>query len=194
MRWLFIIVLFGCICAAQERDRKFDQVFGIELFTYDYDGLAPREIRYSIDTLEANEIYKRAEFALEFGSAIIVDERHKLVKKKNGKSFLVKGRRERVFCNKGLFGEVCLDGKYEIYFEFYDGGYLIRPMVFKRAGNLSQSVWIKVPFKGPANFYKKDGSLKKQCPDCPKVVESILNRVGHWTYRFVIGGPIPEQE
>ena len=194
MRWLYVLALFGCIGFAQEKGQKFDHVFGIELFTYDYEGLAPREIRYTLDTLNAGEMYKRAEFALEWGSHLIVDEKNKLVKKKEGQSFLLKGRRDRVFCNKSMFGRVCLDAKYEIYFEFYDGGYLIRPMVFKRAGNLNQSVWIKVPFEGPANFYRKDGSLKKQCPDCPEVVESILNRVAHWTYRFVIGGPVPEQQ
>jgi hypothetical protein len=170
---------------AQNQDRRFDPQLGIELFRYDYRGLSPTEIHYQVDSLSASQIYKRAQFALEFGSDILVDVENRILKKIENKSFILKGLRYDVFCGEGLFGNLCMDAKYEIYFEFYDGGYLVKPIKIKRGANFNNTVWQNIPFKGPANFYRKDGTLKKQCVNCPLAIENILQRVVTWTYRTV---------
>lgn len=186
MNKLFLFLfLFSFLGIAQNQDRKFDPNLGIELFRYNYGGLFPKEIHYQVDSLSASQIYKQTQFALEFGSVIYDDDKNKLTKKMENKSFILKGRRYYVFCSEGLFGNLCLDAKYEIYFEFYDGGFLIKPIKIKRGANLNNTVWVNIPFKGPANFYRKDGTLKKQCVNCPEAIENILQRVVTLTYGIV---------
>lgn len=192
MRLFIFFLFFSLSLIGQDQDPKYDSHLGIELFRYNYHGLYPREIHYQIDSLSADEIYKTVQYALVFGSDLLVDEKNQIAKKIVNKSFILKGRRKSVFCGEGLFGGICLDAKYEIYFEFYDGGFLVRPIKFRRGGNINNTVWTNIPFKGPANFFKKDGTLKKQCINCPEAIENILDRVVTWTYRFVTKVEIPE--
>lgn len=192
MKLFLLIILLSLPRISQCQDQKIDPHLGIELFRYDYQGLYPKEINYKVDSLSAAEIYERVQFALEFGSDILVDVKNKLSKRIKNKSFVLKGYRYYVFCSKGLFGDICLDGKYEIYFEFYDEGFLIRPIKFSRGANLNNTVWTKIKLNGPANFYKKDGTLKKQFLTYPEVVENILERVVTWTYRMATKVKVPE--
>lgn len=183
-RLILLCMLFSLAGIAQEQEQKFDPHLGIELFRYDDQGLHPKKINYQIDSLSAAELYKKVKFAFEFGSDLIVDEKNKLAQNVRNTSFILKGRRYFVFCSEGLFGALCLDAKYDIEFVFYDGGFSIEPLKFKRGANANNTVWTNIPFDRRANFYKKDGTLKKQCTNCPEGIENILERVVVWSYGF----------
>ena len=192
IRLFLLCMLFCSVGVAQDLEQKFDLKYGIELFRYDDQGLHPKKIHYQIDSLSAAELYNKVKFAFEFGSDLIVDEKNKLTKKVKNTSFILKGRRYFVFCSEGLFGTLCLDAKYDIEFVFYDGGFSIEPLKFKRGANADNSVWTNVPFDGRANYYKKDGTLKKQCTNCPEGIENILDRVVVWGYGFALNVEPPD--
>jgi hypothetical protein len=151
-------------------------------FKYDYSGLSPKEIVFQTDSLQIENLYNELLRSLLESNSNFRDEIIKIKDREPNKSFIVKGKRLFVFCGESYAGPFCLDAKYEILFQFKNSQLVIKPLSLKRGTNLTNTTWSNVPFDKRANFYKKDGTLKKQCSNGPEAVEDIFNRVVVLTY------------
>lgn len=181
---MLLFILIPVWIGAQELNQNQKAANTIEHFKYTSRGLIPREIHYKATSLNASEIYATIESGFEQKPYLFTDERIKLVKKQPQKSLIIKGLRKYVYCSDKFIGDYCLDAKFEIYVECYDGGYLLKPLRLKRGTNFSNTVWSKIPVEGKANFYKKDGTIKKECSNCVEATEDVLKRIVMLTFAF----------
>jgi hypothetical protein len=182
------IVVVLCIISysvfAQQKKPTTDSLYIPEYFIYNIRGLQPSEIRYSVASKTTLEIYNVLVNGFESKKLTFPDEHHKILKKSPGSSFVIKGTRKYVYCGDNFIGGFCLDAKYEILVKCEDEAYILKPLKLKRGLNSTNTVWGKIPLKGPANFYKKNGRIKKECSNCEDATEDVLKRISMATLVF----------
>ena len=148
---------------------------GQDSFTYDQDGLNPKDLVVQVNGINQNGLYEKT---LAWIKDSYQDPDEVIKATTENQKIRIEGYQDNLICVSALGSTTCYGASYNIEVSFKDGRYKFEPISINYRlppSQYSSGMNVQVDFTDGSGYYNKKGKLRKATESVPTSISDLSN-------------------